>query len=193
MRAAQPDALLRLFADKQQRTVRDRVGVFLNAAKEALARDDVVAAAGHYRLAAQCTSDPAVHAALADASGKAQVRIHAASLAQARLAESAGRWSEAAAKYARAHDIQPEASIAERAANAMRQDGKELKRAAQLAEQAVLAEPRNAAFRVTLGEIYCDAGLMNRAAGESGRASALAPGDVRVRGLASRVANLKGG
>jgi DnaJ domain len=191
LRAARPDALLRMYTDKQQKTARERVGVFLRAAKEALDRDDVVAAAEHYRLAAQCTADPAVHAALVEVDERARVRIHATSLAQARAAESAGRWGEAGSRYARAYDAQREAWVAERAANAMRQDGKELKRAAQLAEQAVLAEPHNAAYRVTLGEIYCDAGLMHRAAGEAGRASALAPADARVRALSSRVANVK--
>jgi len=181
-----------MYAGKQQ-AMRDRAGVFVRAAKEALDRDDVVAAANHYGLAVQCTDDPTVHAAFAETEKKARVRVHDKSIAQARTAEQAERWGEAATCYAKAYGAQPEAWVAERAANAMRQDGGELHRAAQLAEQAVLAEPQNASYRVTLGEIYCDAGLMTRAAGEAGRASALAPDDARVKALAKRFAKGKRG
>jgi hypothetical protein len=196
MRVARADALLRMFggAGKHPKaTPQDHLGVFLRAAKEALEKDDVVGAANHYRLAVQCTDDRAVHTAFAETEAKAKVRIHDSSLMQARAAESAGRWGEAAAKYLRAYESRPEPWVAERAANAMREDGKELKRAAHLAEQAVLAEPQNAHYRVTLGEVYLDAGVMTRAAGEAGRASALAPNDPRVQALASRVAQAKRG
>jgi predicted Zn-dependent protease len=169
-----------MYAGKRQQMHREHVGVFIQAAKEALARDDVVTAAVNYGLAVQCTDDPAVHAAFAETDKKARARVYERSLALARVAEEAERWGEAATHYARAYGAQPEPLLAERAANAIRIDRGELHRAAQLAEQAVLAEPQNAGYRVTLGEIYCDAGLMTRAAGESGRASALAPDDARV-------------
>jgi uncharacterized protein HemY len=88
--------------------------------------------------------------------------------------------------------VHPEAWVAERAANAMRLEGTDLRKAAQLAEQAVLAEPQNVAYRVTLGEVYFDAGLFARAAGESARAIALAPNDLRANVLAKQVAKGKG-
>jgi hypothetical protein len=182
-----------MYAGKRQQMHREHVGVFIQAAKEALARDDVVTAAVNYGLAVQCTDDPAVHAAFAETDKKARARVYERSLALARVAEEAERWGEAATHYARAYGAQPEPLLAERAANAIRIDRGELHRAAQLAEQAVLAEPQNAGYRVTLGEIYCDAGLMTRAAGESGRASALAPDDARVKALAIRCAKGKRG
>ena len=59
------------------------------------------------------------------------------------------------------------------------------------------ARPRKPAAtpstRPTLGEVYLDAGVMTRAAGEAGRASALAPNDPRVQALAGRVAQAKRG
>jgi DNA-binding transcriptional ArsR family regulator len=190
---ARANPLFRMFAaNKPQKTGRgEHVAVFVRAAQDALARDDLVGAANNYRLAVQVTDDPTVHAAFNEVEAKARARVHETSLAQAKTAEAAGRWTEAGAKYARAYEIRPQPWVAERAANALRLDGKELKKAAHLAEQAVLAEPQNALYRVTLGEIYWDAGLMNRAVGESGRASALAPSDARVLALASRVANVK--
>jgi tetratricopeptide (TPR) repeat protein len=187
-----PDPLLRLYADKQRRSFEEHVDVFVRAAKEALDRDDLVSAANHFRLALQNKDDPALRAAYEQTDAKARKRVRDTSLAGAREAEHAGRWGEAAAKYAKAHGAHAEAWIAERAAHAMRLEGTDLRRAAHLAEQAVLAEPHNAAYRVTLGEIYFDAGLLSRAAGEAGRAIAIAPDDVRAKALSKKVAKGKG-
>ena len=186
-----PDPLQRMYAAKKRSSVQEHVDVFVRAAKEALDRDDVVAAANSYRLAAQCSEDPAIRAALEETDARARIRVRDASLAGARAAEQAGRWGEAAAKYAKAHGTHAEAWIAERAAHALCREGTDLRRAAQLAEQAVLAEPHNVVYRVTLAEIYLDAGLMARAAGEAARALALAPTDSRARALSKRVAKGK--
>jgi curved DNA-binding protein CbpA len=185
---SRPDPLLRAYAEKKRRSVQDHVDVFVRAAKEALDRDDVVAAANNYRLAVQCSDDPALRDALESIDAKARARIRDKSLAGARAAEQGARWAEAAAQYAKAHGAHPEAWIAERAANALRLEGGDLRRAAQLAEQAVLAEPQNATYRVTLGEVYLDAGLLARAAGESSRAMAIAPNDPRANALSKKVA-----
>jgi tetratricopeptide (TPR) repeat protein len=189
--ASSPDPLLRMYADKQRRAVQERVDVFVRAAKEALDRDDVVSAANHYRLAVQCSDDPALGIALEKVDAKARVRIRDKSLAGARAAEQAGRWAEAAEKYAKAYGAHSEAWIAERAANAMRLEGTDLRRAAQLAEQAVLAEPQSVSYRVTLGEIYFAAGLVARAAGEVGRAMAISPNDPRANALSKQLAKAK--
>jgi tetratricopeptide (TPR) repeat protein len=193
-RAAVPlpaEALRRMFAGKKRSEVHEHVEVFVRAAREALERDDVVAAANNYRLAVQVSDDPALRVALEEIDVKARARVRDVSVAGARAAEAGGRWADAAAKYVKAHGAHPEAWIAERAANAIRHEGGDLRRAAQLAEQAVLAEPSNAGYRVTLGEIYLDAGLMARAKGESGRAIALAPADPRALSLAKAVARVK--
>ena len=188
---SRPDPLLRAYAEKKRRSVQDHVDVFIRAAKEALDRDDLVAAANNYRLAVQCSDDPELRVTLEAIDGKARARVRDKSLTAARAAEQGGRWAEAGEKYAKAYGVHPEAWIAERAANALRLDATDLRRAAQLAEQAVLAEPQNAGYRVTLGEIYFDAGLLARAAGESARATALAPNDVRAAVLAKKVAKGK--
>jgi predicted transcriptional regulator/tetratricopeptide (TPR) repeat protein len=186
-----PESAPRSMGSKDRRLPQERALVFVHAAEEALDRHDFVAAANSYRLAVQCSDDPALKVALAETDAKARRRVRETSLAGASAAEQAGRWGEAAAKYAKAHTAHPEAWVAERAANAMRLDGGDLRAAARFAEQAVLAEPGNAAYRVTLGEIYFDAGLLARAAGESSRAIALAPGDLRAAALAKLVAKGK--
>jgi hypothetical protein len=189
--ASSPESGPRSVGQKDRRLPQERALVFVHAAEEALDRHDFVAAANSYRLAVQCSDDPALKVALAETDAKARRRVRETSLAGASAAEQAGRWGEAAAKYAKAHAVHPEPWVAERAANAMRLDGGDLRAAARLAEQAVLAEPGNAGYRVTLGEIYFDAGLLARAAGESARAIALAPGDVRAATLAKLVAKGK--
>ncbi len=176
---------------KKRASVQEHVDVFVRAAKEAMDRGDLTTAANNYRLAVQCSDDPLLRATLEETDAKARARVRDVSLTAARAAEQGGRWAEAAAKYAKAHSVKPEPWIAERAANAMRLEGADLRRAAQLGEQAVLAEPNNASYRVTLGEIYLDAGLMVRAAGESSRALVLAPTDLRANMLAKLVAKAK--
>lgn len=185
------DPLRRMYTDKQRQSVRDHLDVFVRAAKEALERDDVVAAANHYRLALQVSDDPKLRAELEEVDAKARVRVRDKSLAGARTAEQNGRWGDAATAYVKAYGAHPEAWIAERAANAMRQEGGDLRRAAQLAEQAVLAEPRNVGYRMTLGEICFDAGQLTRAAGEVERVLAISPGDPRAKALSKRIAKGK--
>jgi tetratricopeptide (TPR) repeat protein len=187
----QPEAPRRVDAPRDRRPPQERALVFVRAAEDALDRHDFVAAAHHYRLAVQCSDDPTLRVALAETEVKARRRVRETSLAAASAAEQAGRWGDAGEKYSKAHALQPEPRVAERAANAIRMAGGDLRAAARLAEQAVLAEPGNASYRVTLGEIYFDAGLFARAAGESARAVALAPSDPRASALAKMVAKGK--
>ncbi|HEY1695806.1 MAG TPA: DnaJ domain-containing protein [Polyangiaceae bacterium] len=189
--ASSPDPLRRLYATKQRNATQEHVDVFLRAAREAVERKDLVAAANHYRLAAQNSDDPAILAALEDTQARARVLVRETNLAAARAAEQAARWGEAGAKYAKAFGACSEPWIAERAAYAFHREGSDLRRAAQLGEQAVLAEPQNALYRLTLAEIYLDAGLSARAAGEAARALALAPADVRAIALSKRIAKGK--
>jgi curved DNA-binding protein CbpA len=170
-----PDPLLRLYADQQRQAIRRRADVFLRAAQEALDRDELSAAANHYRLAVQVTDDADIRAALEDTDKRARARVRQSSLADATVAEKAARWAEAADKYGKAYSVQAEPWVAERAANALRLAGGDLRRAVQLADQAVLAEPQNPAYHVTLGEVCLAAGLQARAAGEAERALALGP------------------
>ncbi len=191
--ATPPSPQDRIAAEARRREIHGRIDVFLSAAREAMARDDVVAAAQHYGLAAQNTDDPAVHRLHAEAKERARDAVYGKSLEKARAAEQASRWADAAVAYERAHGARPGPQLAERAAHALRLAGGDLRRAAQLAEQAVLAEPDHVDYRLTLAEVFLDAGLLVRAAGESRRAAALAPSDPRVRALAKRVAERKGG
>jgi tetratricopeptide (TPR) repeat protein len=164
---------------------RRHVAVFLEAAEEAVRRGDPIAAAQSLRLALQNHDDPVVRAKLAAVEEAANERLHARHVARARVAERREQWSEAAESYEQAHALRAEAWSAERAANALRLSGGDLRRAVQLADQAVLAEPDVAAYRLTLGEVCLAAKLSKRAAAEAERALALDPANPRAQALSA--------
>ncbi len=179
------EALRRLYWARKQNEAQRRLAVFVDAAEAALARDDVVAAVESYRLALQVRDDAEIRQKVQAIEWRAKARIYETSVARARAAEQTSRWDEAAIQFAQANAAKPEAWTAERAAYAIRMHGGDVRRAVQLAEQAVLAEPQNAGYHVTLGEVCLAAKLFARAAGEATRALTLAPNDERAKALAA--------
>jgi len=192
MRAVEVSGLREIYATGKQAEVQRRVELFVRAAEEALRKDDVIGAANNLRLALENSSDPSLRAKLEAVEGKAKERMYTMCIGRARQAERAERWGEAATYYRKALAARNEAWAADRAAQAMRRDGTDLRQAAQIAERAVLAEPQNAAYRITLGEIYLEAKMYARAAGEATRALALAPNDKRAKALAAAAARARG-
>jgi hypothetical protein len=190
-KAVAAEGLRRLYAGTLSDAQTRRASLFLKAAEEALAKDDVVAAANSYRLALQIADDPGTRALLEEIDGKARARTYDVHVARGKLEERALHWDAAAESYVRAYGARAEPWLAERAANALRLAGRELRRAAQLGEQAVLAEPRNIEYRVTLAEVYLAAGLLARASGEAERALSIAPGDPRAKAVATAVSKAK--
>lgn len=185
------EALRRMYASAKQGQVQRRVDIFLGAADEALRKDDVIAAANNYRLALQNTENPEVRKKLEAIEALAKSRHYEQSITRARAAEKAERWVDAATYFAKANAARPEASSAERAAHALRLSGGDLHRAAELAQQAILADPKNAGYHVTLGEIFLAAKLFTRAAGEATRALEIAPKDERAKRLAAALPKKK--
>jgi len=161
--------------------------VFLQAAEEAIRADDIIGAANNYRLALQCVEDPFVRRKLDAVEELAKSLRHEKSLARARGAERSERWDVAAEQFAKAHEARPAAAVAERAAYALRRSGGDLRKAASLGEQAVALEPRNAAYRITLAEVYLAAGFAVRAEEEVKLALELVPDDARAQELAATI------
>jgi tetratricopeptide (TPR) repeat protein len=174
-----------MYRAAKQGEAKRHVAVFLEAADEAMRRDDPIAAAQNLRLALQNDDDPLVRAKLAAVVEAANERLHARHIARARAAERREQWSEAAESYAQAHTLRAEAWSAERAANALRLSGGDLRRAVQLADQAVLADPDVAAYRLTLGEVCLAAKLSKRAAAEAERALSIDPESPRALALSA--------
>ena len=179
------DALRRLYWSRKQNDVSRRIAVFLDAAEAALSRDNVVAALASYRLAQQIRDDAEIRQKIHAVEWRAKARIHETSVTRGRAAEKEGRFQEAAAQFAQAFAAKPEAWTAERAARAIVKHGGDARRAVHLAEQAVLAEPQNIGYHLTLGEACLAAKLFARAAGEASRALALTPTDERAKALAA--------
>ena len=182
-----PDSLRRFFDEKVDSAGKSRSRVFVEAAEYAAAKGDVVAAAAQYHLAMQCAGTPEIRAAFEAAEAKARTHRMEAHLKQARIAESAGRWAEAANRYAKAYAVNPEADVAERLAHALVQEGGDARRAVKLAEEAVAKHNGKADYHATLAEACLGAGLAVRARAEAQRAITLAPAHERAKSVLDKV------
>ena len=181
---AATDNIKRAYEDRRDGAKRAQATKFVEAGAAALAKDDVVTAATHYRLAIKYTEDPAVHATYAEVNRRARDLLCDAYLKQARYEEQQQKWREASVSYIKALEGRPEdADLAERAAATLLREGRDLRRAGKYAELAVQKNPNNAAFRVTLANVYLAAGLFLRAKSELEQALKLAPGDAAVKEL----------
>ncbi len=155
--------------------------------RAAFEKKDLFEAERLYKLAAQATDDPTVHAIANDVQRRARAAMADTLVAEARKHESQQSWGMAAISWLRALDARPDsAELAERASNALRSAGTDLKRAVRLAEQAVQADPQNARYRATAGHAYLDAGLFLRARSELEHAARLLPHDTQVKELLAR-------
>ncbi|MGZ5967053.1 MAG: DnaJ domain-containing protein [Polyangiales bacterium] len=158
--------------------VKSKSASILEAAQQALVSGDAVAAANHYRLALQYAEDPGARRYAESGLEEARRLLVDTQLKKARYEEKEARWTDAVASYTKALDGRPDdPAICERLANALRQEGSDLQRAARLAELAVQRAPRRAAYRSTLGFIYAEAGSREKAIEQFERAVEIDPED----------------
>ena len=113
-------------------------------------------------------------------SGKAKHELAASYLEQAQYEERDEKWLAAAQSYARALTGRQEPQIYEKLAHCLLSGEGNLREAGEAAKRAVMAQPDNAKFRVTLARFYVKAGMKQSAEGELSRAATLAPGDDKV-------------
>jgi curved DNA-binding protein CbpA len=161
---------------------------YLTLAKEAETRNDLVAAANTLRVA--CSLEPAsleLAGDLAELERRAAAGLWESYLERAKYAAVEGNLVEAAESYERAALGQPSASLCERAAFYTLESGGDLKRASQLAKQAVALAPNSAKCRLTLAQIYAAAGLRESALSELERARALEPNQPIIKDWIARV------
>jgi tetratricopeptide (TPR) repeat protein len=184
---AAADALRRRYEEKVVGARGRHVSALTQAAVEAASRGDLDGAAAHYREALAHSSDPALKIAYEDVIARARQHAVDSALTSARDYESQKAWREAAAAYARAFALSPDAEVAYRAASAYRRAGSDPRRAARLAEEAVKLDPHKANYRLTLALIYVDAGLMLRARGELDRAQTLEPTNPLIRDVMAKL------
>jgi predicted Zn-dependent protease len=113
-------------------------------------------------------------------SGKARDELSSSYLEQAEYEERDEKWLAAAKSYGKALMGRPEARIHERVAHCLLSGDGDLREAGEMAKKAVMLEPNNARFRVTLARFYAKAGMKQSAEGELSRAATLAPSDGKV-------------
>jgi tetratricopeptide (TPR) repeat protein len=160
----------------------------VDGADEAIAKEDFVTAANQLRVALTHAEEPELRAKYESVNLRAREILADTYLKQGAYEESQDKWREAGATYAKAAEARPgDGNIAAKAANAMRRDGRDLHAAARFGEVAVQKNPASAEFRVTLGLVYFDAGLLLRAKSELEQAVRLAPEDAKAKELLARV------
>ncbi len=167
-----------------------RIDLLVQAAQAALQANDIVGAANSYRLALEHRDDPRLRMILDDVDARARAYRFEKHMTIARAAERDQSWADAAKYLERALEAKTDCDVAWRAAKAIRLSNGDLARAATLAEQAVTIAPRNAAYRVTLAEIYLATNRLQRATEECETARGLAPKDEQVKELAAHIAGL---
>jgi len=184
---ASEQAYRRIGTEKAKVAAKARAQIFLDVARSAQERGDPATAAQHYRLALQLFDDPAIAVACKEMEVAAANFAHDTASKQAREAEKASDWSNAARHWKVAHDARPGPVVAERLAHALVRSGGDLRRAVSLAQDALLEEPDRLDIRLTLAEALLAAGLVKRARAEVDRALERAPRDSRPKDLLARI------
>lgn len=175
------EELKRRYQDAMQ-AARDRqVESYVQAAKLALQKSDHVGASNALRIAVSLApADAALSEQLSEVSSKAKRELSDSYIQQAEYEERDEKWLAAAKSYARAVAGRPEPRLFERLAHCLLSGGGDLREAGEAAKKAVLQQPENARFRVTLAHFYVKAGMKQSAEGELSRAATLAPSDDKV-------------
>lgn len=181
-------ALKRLAAEKAAASLSEQALRHLQAADAAAARDDAVAAANAYRLAAASMPSPEIEEKVRIWTQKAAGVLSKRYRDEGERFMKDGRYEEGAKSLSRAAAGAPQdAKLQEAAAKAIVLAGGDLKAAAEFARKAVEARPTDLSFRVTLAEIYLSANMRANAKREAEAAAKIDPKDAKVRALLDRV------
>jgi Flp pilus assembly protein TadD len=182
-------ALQRRYAERRSTARLAQTRKYIAAGETALAGGDAVAAANAFRVAQSLSPDDAELAKrAAEAQARADALLAETYSRQARYEMKSGQWADAARSWVRVCRVRPnDATASERAAHALVKAEGDLHEASRLALQACALEPQNAAFRVTLSNVYLAAGLALNARRELETAAQLAPHDGTIQAMLKRV------
>jgi curved DNA-binding protein CbpA len=184
-----PDALRRHFETRLGDTRDKPARQHALEAEEALTKGDAAAAITAYKLAMSFSpGDPTVLATLADIKKRAESVLAESYRRQALYEEKSDNWISAAKSWARLAKAEVnDAGAHDRAAKAMVKANGNLHEAGNLAQRAIILEPKNAEYRVTLANVYIAAGLLRNAKREIEAAQQLSPQDATIAALMKRV------
>jgi curved DNA-binding protein CbpA len=183
------DALKRRYEEKVTAKRSAQARKYTTAGIEARAKGDMVAAANSLRVAIEFDPENAeLIAAQKEAQRAADEILVEQYLKQAQYEERSERWADASRSWSRvARTRVSDASAHERAAYCGVKGNGNLHEAAAMGQRAVQLEPKNAAFRRTLANVYLSAGLSLNAKRELEAALALAPDDATTAALLKRI------
>jgi tetratricopeptide (TPR) repeat protein len=183
------EALRRRYEDRISVARRFQANKYAENAQAALAHSDPVAAANAYRVAVSLQpEDPALKHAFDEAQRQADAILGESYERQATYEERSEKWDDAARSWQRVAQVRPsEASVQERAANALVKSGGNLHEAVAYARRAVELDPGDPHFRATLAAAYLAAGLTLNARRELDTAAQISPHDGTIQALIKKM------
>jgi curved DNA-binding protein CbpA len=187
-RAALKDELRRRYEQRLAGVKGEQIQRYLEAAEQSLQDGNPVSAANALRIAVSLDpSDQDLAARLDSLQARANAELAQSYLDQAQYEERSGRYLEAAQSYERAARGKPNARVFERAAHCLLEAQADLRKAGELAREAVSLAPDQAPARTTLARIYLAADMKQSALAEFERAVQLAPGDETIKNWIKRI------
>lgn len=185
---ASSEGLKHLYESRIQHARQAKLKAHLQAAQEALERNDPVSACNSLRIAQQLAPDDTALAAHLNAvQGQANSVLAERFSEQARYEERHQSYEAASRNFARAAAARPSLELWESAARCALRAKSDLRLAAEMAKKAIEASPNRADLHALLAEIYLEAQLSASAAAELERAARLAPKDDSIRELRRRL------
>lgn len=183
------DALRRRYEDRLESATQAHAQRYIQAAEDALAKNDLVAAATSLSIATKFAPDDVDLAMRAqEVKNLADKVLSESYLKQAQYEERQGHWFEASRSWEKVAKIKDDASSHERAANALLHspDG-DLHEAAEHAKRAITLAPNVIENHVTLVEIYLKAGLTASARRAAEAANVLDPKHPPLQAVLKRI------
>jgi curved DNA-binding protein CbpA len=187
------DALRRRYEERLARGKGAEARKYAAKAEAALSSNQVAEAASAYRVASDLAPDDIdLKRKAHDAQAQADAMLGETHRRQAEYEEKNGQWPEAARSWIRVCELRPDDAPAhQRGATAILHTGtRHLQEATRLGQRACSLEPKNAAARVILANVYLAAGLTLNARRELETAANLAPHDGSIRDMLKNVGKL---
>jgi hypothetical protein len=183
------DALKRRYEDRIDTAAQAHLQKYAQAAEDALAKNDLPAAATALSLATKFAPDDVELAKRArEVKERSDKLLCASYLKQAQYEERQGHWLEASRSWVKVAKITDDAHSHERAAHAILQSpDPDLHEAADHAKRAITLQPSGIANHITLVEVYLKAGLQASARRAAEAASALDADNAQLQALLKRM------
>jgi curved DNA-binding protein CbpA len=187
-REAAAEALKQRYEAHLARVRDERLKRYLQAAEDAVASKNMVAAANALRIAVSLSPENSTLAERFEAiEQQASATLSDKYIEQARYEERRGEFATAAQAYERALRGRPSAQLHERAAHCLLEIRGDPKKASDHSRKAVEMAPNEAAYRITLARSYARAGMEQSALGELERARTLDSSDDTIKDWIKRV------